>query len=291
MRKLFILVLLATLVSLGCIQNENPTNTIPTPVKTPKTIVEKVLAKYTPLRHYVSKIVFSTPEGKKVVCTIKYNGGAYYVVCSNGMIVFSNESGTLVKEKTSESFSDKYVETPFEKILDYLKQNPNATTYFDKEKQLYVVEMPNFGGSSAKCYVKPDGTIVSLVGDNGNYVKFIEIDTSAVPKITPPPEFLKHLKGSTVEAPRTNETEVFFYYSPDCPHCHEVFPLVLNWTKYVKVHICNVENPADPACKVFINRVNAVPVAFVVRNGTVKEYLGTYEIKELNDLIINGKLR
>ncbi len=299
---LIFIILAITVTIFGCIQHSTPnqpkitpakpTVTTTTAVLTHQTIREKILAKYTPLEHYISKIILSKENGT-AVCTVKYNNKSYYVVCSDGMIVFANESGTLVKNKKAESFVPAYTETPLERIITFLEQHPNAVVHYDNASNMYYIDLIPLG--NAKLYVKPDGTIILLKKDNEHYIKFIEINTSVIPSVTPPPEFLKHLKKietkKVTEISKTNETEVFFYFSPECHFCHEVLPLALNWSKYVKTHICNVENPVDPECKVFINRVNAVPIAFVVENNTIKTYLGAGEIKKLNDLIIHGKLK
>ncbi len=299
---LIFIILAITVTIFGCIQHSTPNQPKVTPAKpivtttttapTYQTIREKILAKYTPLEHYISKIILSKENGT-AVCTVKYNNKSYYVVCSNGLIVFANESGTLIKNKEAKSFVPVYTEPPLERIITFLKQHPNAVVHYDNASNMYYIDLIPLG--NAKLYVKPDGTIIQLKKDEKRYVKFIEINTSVIPTVTPPPEFLKHLKENKTEnfteIPKTNETEVFFYFSPECHFCHEVLPLALNWSKYIKTHICNIENPIDPACKVFINKIEGVPVAFVVKNGTVEKYLGANEIRKLNDLIVHGKIK
>ena len=294
------LLIVLTLVLCGCTQPTTPKPTTTTPAKiTPTTVVtplgteniaKKVLEKYKDWSHYISKIVLHSSQSEKVICTVKYNEGAYKVVCSNGMIVFANSSGVLVKKGQEEHFSHAYVAPPLAETLKCLKENVDTVKVEkNNESNEYILSF-YCDGSWFNCTVKPDGTIVSVQKDD-TLVEFLSINTTEIPKITMPPEFLRYLHNETAQitSVQGNKTVILFYYSPYCPHCHEVLPLVENWTKLknVELHVCNVNHLTDPICNSFANKIVGVPTVFVISNGTVKEYLGSLEIRKLDAILKN----
>jgi outer membrane lipoprotein-sorting protein len=88
-----------------------------------------------------------------------------------------------------------------------------------------------------------------------------------------------------------NNTTVFFFYSPTCPHCEEVKPYITNLTKkYNKINFvfCNV-NDCSGECKEIMEnyRVMFVPTAVVIgKNGTTI-LTGSTEIENRLEEILN----
>jgi len=88
-----------------------------------------------------------------------------------------------------------------------------------------------------------------------------------------------------------NNTTVFFFYSPFCPHCKEVKPFMENLTKkYNKVRFvfCNV-NDCNETCRDVMEKymVMSVPTAVVFKKNKTTILIGSKNIKNELEVILN----
>jgi len=84
-----------------------------------------------------------------------------------------------------------------------------------------------------------------------------------------------------------SKIEVYFYYSPRCPHCENVKPYVdeiRDKYKNVSFHYCNVEN-ASKECYKYAYYVYGVPTIVVHTNGITTSLVGERDIMGLENLI------
>ncbi len=95
---------------------------------------------------------------------------------------------------------------------------------------------------------------------------------------------------SEAEIP-VNVTTVYFFYSPSCPYCEEVKPLIENLAKEysnVRFVFCNV-NDCSGECKEIMEnyRVMFIPTAVVIgKNGTTI-LTGSAEIENELEEVLN----
>ena len=96
--------------------------------------------------------------------------------------------------------------------------------------------------------------------------------------------------SSEAEIP-VNVTTVYFFYSPSCPYCEEVKPLIENLAKEysnVRFVLCNV-NDCSGECKEIMEnyRVMFIPTAVVIgKNGTTI-LTGSTEIENELEEVLN----
>ncbi|AGK61690.1 hypothetical protein Asulf_01719 [Archaeoglobus sulfaticallidus PM70-1] len=76
--------------------------------------------------------------------------------------------------------------------------------------------------------------------------------------------------------------DIYFFFSPNCPHCKNVEPYVINASKKVEINFCQVENLTD-TCKEIAEKIKlrGVPTAVVVEKDKVYVYSGETKVKNL----------
>jgi len=212
LRKVFVLLILSAL-ALGCVQVSTQTKQKVTPTPnskappkvTAKEIVGIVLKKYVPLAHYTAKEVWNAKDNENSgTVIIKYNDKKFYakLISENGNVyeAYANESGVLTHDNSGWSFSPgSQSPPPLVQIIHYLVDNPDTPVHYDKAKGEFAIKVVVFQ-KNGTLYVRPDGTITSLILSNYNggtlVIKFLSINTSAVPQIKFPPQFSEYLKKS-----------------------------------------------------------------------------------------------
>jgi|Deesub1362B_J571_1020462.scaffolds.fasta_scaffold02758_2 thiol-disulfide isomerase/thioredoxin len=78
------------------------------------------------------------------------------------------------------------------------------------------------------------------------------------------------------------EGNIYYFFSPECPHCNNVKPFVENASKKVDIKFCQVEK-LDEECKEIAEKagLKGVPTVVRVENGKLAKYVGEVEVREL----------
>jgi len=87
-----------------------------------------------------------------------------------------------------------------------------------------------------------------------------------------------------------NETRVYFFYSPSCPHCLAVKPFVEEFANETgMVEFCDVSDPANCTINAKIvasfSALRGVPTAVIVNSTSEKVLTGEIEVKSLKDYV------
>jgi len=84
-----------------------------------------------------------------------------------------------------------------------------------------------------------------------------------------------------------SKIEVYFYYSPTCPHCENVKPYIdslrENYTN-VGIYYCNVQD-LSKACYEYIHYVIGVPTVVVHTGNVTTLLIGERDVMKLEELI------
>lgn len=85
-----------------------------------------------------------------------------------------------------------------------------------------------------------------------------------------------------------SKIEVYFYYSPECPHCERVKPYVdALREKYENVtfYYCNVDEELSEACYEYAYYVVGVPTVVVHAGNLTMSLVGERDVTKLGELI------
>jgi len=84
-----------------------------------------------------------------------------------------------------------------------------------------------------------------------------------------------------------SKIEVYFYYSPTCPHCKHVEPYIdslrENYTN-VTFYYCNVQN-LSKVCREYLYYVVGVPTVVVHAGNLTTSLVGERDVMKLEELI------
>jgi thiol-disulfide isomerase/thioredoxin len=86
------------------------------------------------------------------------------------------------------------------------------------------------------------------------------------------------------------EEKVYFFFSPECPHCENVKPYVSNASKKMEIEFCQVEVMKEE-CKEIAKKIGlrGVPTAVYKKEGKLRVYEGETEVRNLMLEILGGK--
>ncbi len=155
-------------------------------------------------------------------------------------------------------------------------------------------------------------TIPALISDNEtfygvfgildfmNYLKEkrYEVDVPSVVDLVDRVEFHLRSYNNTTETIQLleefkkslNETRVYFYYSPYCPHCLAVKPFVEEFANETgMVEFCDVSDPANCTINAKIvasfSGLRGVPSAVIVNSTSEKVLTGEIEVRDLKNYV------
>ncbi len=95
--------------------------------------------------------------------------------------------------------------------------------------------------------------------------------------------FVAVLAGcSTNGVTPTPGNKIYFFYSPECPHCENVMPYVKNASKKIEIEFCQIEKMSNE-CKEIAKKIGlkGVPTAVYQKGGKTKIYIGEVKVKNL----------
>jgi|GEM_PF-1229768 thiol-disulfide isomerase/thioredoxin len=87
----------------------------------------------------------------------------------------------------------------------------------------------------------------------------------------------------TPTPPSSPAETIYFFYSPDCPHCENVMPDIVNLSNAgLNIVFCDVESMNED-CTNIGKKINlrGVPTVAVVDSGEIKMYVGESQVKNL----------
>ena len=87
-----------------------------------------------------------------------------------------------------------------------------------------------------------------------------------------------------------NETRVYFFYSPSCPHCLAVKPFVEEFANETgMVEFCDVSDPANCTINAKVvasfSGLRGVPSAVIVNSTSEKVLTGEIEVRDLKNYV------
>ncbi len=110
--------------------------------------------------------------------------------------------------------------------------------------------------------------------------------------------FLALFLLACIQQNQNNEIKIYYYFSPRCPNCREVEPLInfLKNESSIKFYICNVDNFQN--CSKESREIAyktkeklgffGTPIAVVKENGKTKLFVGKYQILNMVKYLANS---
>ena len=87
----------------------------------------------------------------------------------------------------------------------------------------------------------------------------------------------------------TGKEMVYYFFSPQCPHCEKVKPYVENASKKIEIEFCQVEKMSEE-CKDVAKKIGlkGVPTAVYKKEGELKVYVGEIQVRNFMQKVIEG---